>query len=170
MLKDGQHLRRYGQVTINTAMNDFNSGQFKVRMKKMAAEVNFHLYLNAFLSFKLFGVWKLAQICQIKALLTYYLLCCSSTTCSEKSPRGIFVKWVKWGRWWSEMWTLGVIRIRKLDITIHSVDLNCLIIIITVSQHLSGLSPFERLSLIILSNYSQCRSNVFLKAGMKGIV
>ncbi len=54
-LKDGQHLRRYSQVTIDTAMNDFNSGQFKVRIKKMAAQVNFYLYPNAFLSSELFS-------------------------------------------------------------------------------------------------------------------
>ncbi len=62
-------------MTIDTAMNDFNSGQFKVRMEKMTTQVNFYLYPNAFLSSKLFGAWKLAHICQIKALLTtYYLL------------------------------------------------------------------------------------------------
>ncbi len=48
-LKNGQHLRRFSQVTINTAMNDFNSGQFKVRMKKMTAQFNFVLYPNLFL-------------------------------------------------------------------------------------------------------------------------
>ncbi len=69
-LKDGQHLRRYSQVTIDTAMNDFNSGQFKVRMKKVAAQVNFYLYPNAFLSSELLGAGKLAHFCQIKALLT----------------------------------------------------------------------------------------------------
>ncbi len=53
-LKDGQHLRRNGQVTIDTAMNDFNVGQFKIRMMKMAPEVNFYLYLNAFLPSELF--------------------------------------------------------------------------------------------------------------------
>ncbi len=61
------------QVTIDTAMNDFNSGQFKVRMKKMAAQVNFYLYPNAFLSSELFGAWTLAHIRQIKALLTNLL-------------------------------------------------------------------------------------------------
>ncbi len=55
-------------------MNYFNSGQFKVRMKKMAAQVNFYLYPNAFLSSELFGAWKLAHICQIKALLTLLYL------------------------------------------------------------------------------------------------
>ncbi len=70
-LKDGQHLRRNSQVTIDTATNEFNSGQFKIRMKKMAAQVNFYLYTNAFLSSELLGAWKLAHVCQIKALLTY---------------------------------------------------------------------------------------------------
>ncbi len=58
-------------MTIDTATNDFNSGQFKSRMKKMAAQVNFDLYPNAFLPSELLGAWKLAHICQIKALLTY---------------------------------------------------------------------------------------------------
>ncbi len=73
-LKEGQHLRRYSQVTTDTAIDDFNSGQFKVWVKKMAAQVNFYLYPNAFLSSELFGAWKLAHICQIKALLTYLML------------------------------------------------------------------------------------------------
>ncbi len=59
-LKDGQHLRGYSQVTIDTVMNDFNSGQLKVRMKKMAAQVNFYLFLNAFRSFELLDAWKCA--------------------------------------------------------------------------------------------------------------
>ncbi len=54
-LKDGQRLRRYSQVTIDTAIYDFDSGQFKLQMKKMAAHVNFYLYPNAFLSSELFG-------------------------------------------------------------------------------------------------------------------
>ncbi len=70
-LKDGLHSGRNSQVTIETGRNDFNLGQFKIRMKKMAAQVNFYLYPNAFLSSELFGAWMLAYICQIKALLTY---------------------------------------------------------------------------------------------------
>ncbi len=70
-LKDGQHLRRNSRVTLNTAMNDFNPDQFKIWMKKVAAQVYFYLYLNAFLSPELFGAWKLAHICPIKILLTY---------------------------------------------------------------------------------------------------
>ncbi len=70
-LKDEQHLRRNSHVAIDTAMNDFNSGQFKTQMKKMADEVNVYLYLNAFLSPELFGAWKLAHICPMKVLLTY---------------------------------------------------------------------------------------------------
>ncbi len=54
-LKDGQHLRRNSHVTIDTALNNFNSGQFKVRMKKMAAQINFDVFPNAFLSSELFG-------------------------------------------------------------------------------------------------------------------
>ncbi len=50
MLKYEQHLHRNGQVTLDTTMNDFNSGQFKTRMWKIAAQVNFHLYLNVFWS------------------------------------------------------------------------------------------------------------------------
>ncbi len=36
-------------------MSDVNSGQFKPRMQKMAVQVNFYLYLNAFLSPALFS-------------------------------------------------------------------------------------------------------------------
>ncbi len=50
-------------MTLDMAMNGFNSGQFKPRMKNMAAQVNFYLYLNAVLSPELFGAWKLAHIC-----------------------------------------------------------------------------------------------------------
>ncbi len=57
-------------MTIDTTMNDFNLGQFKVRMKKIAAKVKFYLYPNVFLSSELFDAWKLAHIRQIKALLT----------------------------------------------------------------------------------------------------
>ncbi len=42
--KDEQHLRRNIQVTLDTVINDFNSGQ-----------VYFYLYLNVFLSPELFG-------------------------------------------------------------------------------------------------------------------
>ncbi len=69
-LKDEFHLRRNSQLTLDAAMNDFNSGQFKTRMRKMAAEVNFYLYLNAFLSPELFGALKLAYICPLNVLLT----------------------------------------------------------------------------------------------------
>ncbi len=54
-LRDEQHLRKNSQVTLDTALNDYNSGQFKPRMKKMGAQVNFYWYLNAFLSPELFG-------------------------------------------------------------------------------------------------------------------
>ncbi len=70
-LKDEHHFRRNGQLTLDTAMNDFNSGQFKTQMKKMATQVNFYLCLNAFLSLELLGAWKLAHICPIKVLLTF---------------------------------------------------------------------------------------------------
>ncbi len=62
-LKGEHHLRRNSQVTLDTAMNDFNSGQFKPRMKNMAVQVNFYLYLNAVLPPELFGAWELAHIC-----------------------------------------------------------------------------------------------------------
>ncbi len=42
-------------------------------MKKMAAQVNFHMFSNAFLTSELFGARKLAHICQLKASLTYLL-------------------------------------------------------------------------------------------------
>ncbi len=41
---DEQHLRRNIQVILDTAINDFNSGEFKTQMKKMATQVNFYLY------------------------------------------------------------------------------------------------------------------------------
>ncbi len=44
--------------------------QFKTRMKKMAAQINFYLYLNAVLPHELFGAWKLAHVCEIKVLPT----------------------------------------------------------------------------------------------------
>ncbi len=53
--KDEQHLSRNSQVNLDTAMNDFNSGQVKTRMKTMAAQVYFYLFLNAVLSSELFG-------------------------------------------------------------------------------------------------------------------
>ncbi len=55
-------------------MNNFNAGQVKTQMKKVAAQVNFkYLYLNAVLSPELFSAWKLAHICPIKVLLAYIL-------------------------------------------------------------------------------------------------
>ncbi len=46
-LKDELHLRKNSQLTLDAAMDAFASGQFKTRLKKMAAQVNFYLYLNA---------------------------------------------------------------------------------------------------------------------------
>ncbi len=40
--KDGQQFWRNSQATLETAMNDFNSDQFKSRMKKMDCQVNFY--------------------------------------------------------------------------------------------------------------------------------
>ncbi len=42
-----------------------------MRMKKMAAQVDFCLSLNAFLSRVQCGAWKLAHVCPLKVLLTY---------------------------------------------------------------------------------------------------
>ncbi len=50
-LKDGQRLGRSSRVTLDTTMNDFNSGQFKTQMKKMAAQIIFYLFLSS----ELFG-------------------------------------------------------------------------------------------------------------------
>ncbi len=58
-------------MKIDAAMNEFNSGQFKILMKKMAPQVNFDMYLNLLLPPDLFGAWMLADICPKKALLTY---------------------------------------------------------------------------------------------------
>ncbi len=38
----------------------------------MAAQVNFYFYLNVVPSPELVGAWKLAHICQIKAVFTYF--------------------------------------------------------------------------------------------------
>ncbi len=56
-------------ITLDTAMNHFNSGQFKIRMKEMDAQVNFYLYLNAVLSPELFSAWQSAHVSPIKVLL-----------------------------------------------------------------------------------------------------
>ncbi len=66
-----QHLRwNYSQVTLDTAINDFNSGQFITSMKKMAAQVELYLCLSAFLCPELFSAWRLAHICPKR----FYLL------------------------------------------------------------------------------------------------
>ncbi len=66
-LENGLHLRRYSQVTLETATSDFNSDQFNTRIKKIAAQVS--LYLNAALFNELSDAWKLALFCPIKVLL-----------------------------------------------------------------------------------------------------
>ncbi len=53
--KDGLYLCSNYQVNFDTALPDFISRQFKTRMKKMAAQVDFYLFLNAFLSCLQFG-------------------------------------------------------------------------------------------------------------------
>ncbi len=58
-LTDGHHLSRDSQVALNTAMHNFNSGQFKTRMKKVASQVNLYLFLNVFLSSELFLLSKI---------------------------------------------------------------------------------------------------------------
>ncbi len=82
-LMDRQHSRRNSQVTLDMTMNDFNSDQFKTRMKQMAAQVNIYLYLNAVLSPELFGAWKLAHICLIKVLLTYLIIAIANQFLAE---------------------------------------------------------------------------------------
>ncbi len=79
-------------MTLDKAMNNFNSGQFKIRMKKMAAQVNFFLYLNAFLSPKLFGAWKLAHTCPIKVLFTY-LKCQLLNEASQVTTSSVLTRW-----------------------------------------------------------------------------
>ncbi len=64
-------IRRNSEMTLAKALNDYNSGQFKPWMTKMAAQVYFQLYLIAVLSPGLFGDWRLAYICQIKVKLPY---------------------------------------------------------------------------------------------------
>ncbi len=58
----------------------------------MAAQVNFYLYLNAFLSPKLFGAWKLAYIYPIKVFLTYSELNYVGNTGQRKRSDGELVK------------------------------------------------------------------------------
>ncbi len=43
-------------VTLDMVTTNFNSGQLKTQMKKMAAQIDFYISLNAFLSPELFGV------------------------------------------------------------------------------------------------------------------
>ncbi len=38
-------------------MNDFNLGQVKVRMKKIAVEINFYFFMNALIYSELLGAW-----------------------------------------------------------------------------------------------------------------
>ncbi len=61
--RDGLHLWSKCQVKFDAALTDFNSRQFKTRMKIMAAHVDFCLFLNASLSCLQFGTWKLALLC-----------------------------------------------------------------------------------------------------------
>ncbi len=46
-------------MTTDATVNDFNLGQFKALIKKVAALINFYFYLIAFLSPKLFGAWNI---------------------------------------------------------------------------------------------------------------
>ncbi len=59
------------QATLDTALTDFNPGQFKTPMKKMDAQVEFCLSLQYSLQC---GAWKLAHVCSIKVILTYHKL------------------------------------------------------------------------------------------------
>ncbi len=48
---------------------DFNSGQFKTWMKKMAPQVDLYLSPNDFLSSVQYGAWKFSNVCLVKVLL-----------------------------------------------------------------------------------------------------
>ncbi len=56
---------------LPVALTDFHSRQFKTWMKKLATQVDFCLFLNAFLHRVQWGAWKSAQVCLIKVLLAY---------------------------------------------------------------------------------------------------
>ncbi len=71
--RGGLNLWSKTQVVLDTALVDFNPGQFKTRAKRMAAQVAFCLSLNAFLSRVQNGTWKLAHVCPIKFLITYLI-------------------------------------------------------------------------------------------------
>ncbi len=47
--RDGLHLWSKCQVIFDVALTDFNWSQFKSQMKTMAAQIDFRLFLNAFL-------------------------------------------------------------------------------------------------------------------------
>ncbi len=51
----GLHSSSSCQVTADTTVNDFNSGEFKTRMKEMAAQAYFYLSQNAFLPLEQYG-------------------------------------------------------------------------------------------------------------------
>ncbi len=53
--RHGLHLRSKCQMKFDAAPNDFNSCQFKKRMKKITAQVDFCLFLIAFLFCLQFG-------------------------------------------------------------------------------------------------------------------
>ncbi len=68
--RDILHFWSNCQVPFDTGLADFNPGHFKTWMKKVAAQVNFCLSCNAFLSQVQYGAWKWAHVCSIEVWLT----------------------------------------------------------------------------------------------------
>ncbi len=60
-------------------------------MKTMAAQADFCLYLNAFLSLELFGAWQLAHVYPIKVLITYRMDKGEQPLVTKASKRESFV-------------------------------------------------------------------------------
>ncbi len=113
---DGLHLWSSIQVDFGIALADFNSGQFKTRLKKMAAHSDFCFFLLAFLYGVLYGAWKLASVLDkdLVYLLSFFILSkkCwkpffttiapgqptifpSPTVASNEIPVGSFPRWTR---------------------------------------------------------------------------
>ncbi len=69
--RDGLRLWNKGQANFDTVLTDFNSRQFKTWTKKMAAQVNFCLFLNVFSAWLEIRCLKIGTFVLIKVLLTY---------------------------------------------------------------------------------------------------
>ncbi len=74
-MSDGLGLGSSCQVNFFTSLSNWHPGQLKTWMKKIAAQIDFWLSLNAFLSLSLqCDVWKLAHLCPVKVFYAYLLV------------------------------------------------------------------------------------------------